>query len=477
MTVFTNFLRASALSEPLNHIETYKTRVDDISRQTLAAVDMRLISISMLEIIVKRSSWTDNGALFQNIIEELTPLVQGMYNHVSVEEIEKVLSWVLKGLTNNQEGYKKFTSTYYDFQEKKTKEFSFSLVQRRTYANDDNVYYKITREGATLYYYALNADIITQEKLNELIITSMIGENNFREAISFAEKTNISSLFTQDRIREAYEMLLVDADQSINDVLAAFDEGLKILNTKTTLHRKIQIDLQDKIGSIQDTEKADAAQKLKETLNESDNRRRDLIHSVITHQGKVLALKSKTFERRRKDIQSIDPVSNILIPALSSSVGFMSKLYPQTFSTTFRISPTEVFSLPAYFDFLMQDMSKSNKKIEEKKYILDDFDVLNKSNDIDEDKSSLLAHKIIEKIARDLETLPHIQFSEYLSSIIHTYSFSDEEIRSLHHNLYTLLIDDSRIDIAHKVGNFSTEYILRGDDIILFSIKNKGTQN
>jgi len=476
LTVFTNFLRSSALSEPLSYIETYNSRIE-VSEATKSAIDFRLLSISMLEVMIKHSSLNDNGALFQDMVDELTPLLQLMHNSIGLDEIEKVLDWTLKRLLNEQDGYKKFTNQYFDVQEKVKKEYSFILVQRRTYANDDRMYYKITREGATLYYYALNADIITQERLNELIITSMIGDDNYQEAIVFAEKTNISSVLIQERIKEAYEYLVVDADQSVNDVLQVFDEGIDVLNTKSSLHRKIQIELKDKIGTIQDPEKLNQAQLLRESLEESDSRRRVLIHALMSYQDKVLALKSRTTERKRKDTQSIDPVADVLIPALESPVSILAEMCVPSYSSVFRVSAPEIFSLSCFFDFLMQDMAKVGKPIDERKYLLEDYDESDDRTIHDEDSSVLFAQKIIEKIINDLETMKTIRFSEYLTSIIHTYSFSDEEIRSLHHNLYTLLLDENRVEVATIVGKFNTEYLLQGDDIILTSTKIEGDIN
>lgn len=470
MTVFTNFLRSSALSEPLSYIETYNSRIE-VSETTKSAIDFRLLSISLLEVMIKYSSLNDNGALFQDMVDELSPLLQLMHNSISLDEIEKVLDWTLKRLLNEQDGYKKFTNQYFDVQEKIKKEYSFILVQRRTYANDDRMYYKITREGATLYYYALNADIITQEKLNELIITSMIGDDNYQEAIVFAEKTNISSVLIQERIKEAYDYLLIDADQSVNEVLLAFEEGINVLNTKSSLHRKIQIELKDKIGTIQDPEKLNQAHALRESLEESDRRRRILIHALMDYQDRVLAIKSKTTERRRKNLQSIDPVLDILVPALESPVSVLSEICNQTYSSIFRVSAPELFSLSRIFDFLMQDIARESKPVERKKYILEDYDSIQDKTIQGEEKAALVAQKIVEKVIRDLESLHTIQFSQYLAAIIHTYSFSDEELRVLHHHLYTLLLDENRIEVATIVGKFGTEYMLKGDDIILTASK------
>ena len=175
METFDPYRKMMALNSPLADLEANKMRLGGVSStDVLGRLDFCSLAVSMIGVITRETQFGGSGADYDLILADCRNNCRQMYPEISDKDADAVAMHIHGKIVNKPDSYEKFQVNYFCYKAKKMLTYQFSLVSRVQGNRDCDISYKITQDGAALYYNTMMASIPTEEEVTNAIMNYMI---------------------------------------------------------------------------------------------------------------------------------------------------------------------------------------------------------------------------------------------------------------------------------------------------------------
>lgn len=474
METFDPYRKMMALNSPLADLEANKMRLGGVSStDVLSRLDFCSLAVSMIGVITRETQFGGSGADYDLILANCRDNCRQMYLEISDKDADAVAMHIHGKIVNKPDSYEKFKVNYFCYKAKKMLTYQFSLVSRVQGNRDCDISYKITQDGAALYYNTMMASIPTEEEVTNAIMNYMIDIGDYAGAGAYAEKIIIECVRHQERIKELYEQVRDDIDTSLDEILSEFEKSNKTISDRRASEKAEKEKLLEIVMNISDKEKLDRAKDLIKKLQKSDDYRMRLLVDISKKRTSLIEMKGGGLCRRSGNKAKVlwaDMLMRPICEAKKEALGLRQLDLLTGAAFMMKIPELDLVAdgMNAMFDLLEKEEKRMQRPLKSTE-LEDESDTPYGSDECEEG----IEIERIDKEVRERLLVPllreksEIILSQEINAAIEA-GYSQDYILHFTHILYSLILGDSGCELADVIlPRFHNEYIDGSNAVIV----------
>lgn len=458
------YRRMMALNAPLAELEANKMRLNGVAPEILERVDFWYLAVTMIGAITRATQFGGRGASYSELVDYCRDACRAMVPELSDDDIDLISLYVHERLANKSGHYKHFMERYYCFDSKKSLDFQFSLVTRVHWESEGDVFYKITQDGAALYYDTMMSSIPTEEEVTNAIMNYMINIGDYAGAGAYAEKIIVECVRHQEQIKEAFEQVRDDVDTPLDEILEKFERANRTISDRMESQRTEKEKLQEIVLNLSDREKVARARELITKLETSEDYRTRLLVDILKKRDALLAMKGAGLCRRAGSKAKVLWQDMLMKPVCSAGREVLGKQLDAISAATFMLKIPDMDlvadAMASRFLFLEKEEENLNRPLRESSSCDEteeypEVAICEEGHFIEN-----VAHEVREDLVRKIAMeKTEITLSHEINSVIDA-GYSPEHVLHFSYILYSLILGDSNCSIQDvDLPRFHNEYL------------------
>lgn len=346
----TRRLRTLVRTAPLHRVEHSKGHRDDV----FADQDLRALALRTLDIVIERMG-LGMGATFEELREDLHPLIEASSPGISIENSAQITDAIVLALLNETNRRQAFAEPYLYITPEGTsrKELQFHLLREREIADGSTVIVATT-EGINLYAGMLDYPVEDAQIADEAVLHAQVQRGRIHDAVQTARRARLRSIELEQKILGLLETVRRDIGQVdwLGQVLGLLDDARRHVGERLGVEREIRNAVETRLDTVSDDSGRQLVD-LRDTLDECIERHARLHQRLIGANRTYLEEQERQSFRPRAAERLPDLEGDVMYSAIALSTGALADLTNAFLARLQAPRPPPVLRLTSLVDRLL----------------------------------------------------------------------------------------------------------------------------